>query len=225
MVICYFSPHIPALPAGKIMSDTKIIAVKLGDMPGPDGLPSAVEWDKAAPVRFCSDWRGKNEDPRRETEVRILWSRHNLYVRFDCRYREIYVNEKTSGRCDELWLKDVAEIFIRRGTDELRHYREFEISPNGDWLDLDINAGRKFFLMCDLKTRVVRNDNRWVAELGIPMGCITQEFNADEVWRLNLFRIEGREPNRFYSAWQPTYTPNPNFHVPERFGELVFAPS
>jgi len=30
---------------------------------------------------------------------------------------------------------------------------------------------------------------------------------------------------RFYSAWSPTMTPTPNFHVPEAFGHLVFRES
>jgi hypothetical protein len=207
------------------MDGSPIIAAKLTGLPDANGFPSAVTWNQATPVAFCTDWRGKNADPQRQTEARLLWSDHHLYLRFCCRYREIYVNENPSGRCDELWLKDVAEIFIQRGTDELRHYREFEISPNGDWLDLDINAGQKSFLMCDLKSRVVCDNEKWVAELAIPMNCLTPEFNSNEIWRLNLFRIEGREPNRFYSAWQPTYAPKPNFHVPERFGELAFASS
>jgi hypothetical protein len=207
------------------MNGSQIRAAKLPGLPDASGLPSTIAWNQATPVTFCSDWRGENSDPKRETEVRLLWSNHRLYVRFCCLYREIYVNDKPGGRCDELWLKDVAEIFIQRGADELRHYREFEVSPNGDWLDLDINHGQKSFLMCDLKSRVVCNGESWVAELAIPMDCLTLEFNSDEIWRLNLFRIEGREPNRFYSAWQPTYTSKPNFHVPERFGELVFASS
>ena len=207
------------------MSGSRIIAAKLPGLPDANGFPSADAWSNAKPVTFYCDWRGENSDPQRETEARLLWSNHHLYIRFRCLYREIYVNDKPSGRCDELWLKDVAEIFIQRGEDELRHYREFEISPNGDWLDLDINAGRKSFLMCDLKSRVVCDGKLWVAELAIPMDCLTPEFNSDEIWRLNLFRIEGREPNRFYSAWQPTCTPKPNFHVPEQFGELVFASS
>jgi hypothetical protein len=207
------------------MNTSRIIAAKLLELPDKEGLLPEVAWGHAEPVVFCSDWRGENSDPQRETEARLLWSHNHLYLRFCCRYKEIYVNENPSGRCDELWLKDVAEIFIQRGADELRHYREFEVSPKGDWLDLDINAGRKSFLMCDLKSRVVCGNEKWVAELAIPMDCLTPEFNSDEIWRMNLFRIEGREPNRFYSAWQPTYTPKPNFHVPERFGRLMFASS
>jgi hypothetical protein len=34
--------------------------------------------------------------------------------------------------------------------------------------------------------------------------------------------VEGPSEPRFYSAWRPTNTGQPNFHVPEAFGWLVF---
>jgi hypothetical protein len=41
------------------------------------------------------------------------------------------------------------------------------------------------------------------------------------VWRINLFRCVGVGDDR-YLAWQPTYTAEPSFHVPEVFGWLDF---
>jgi alpha-galactosidase len=203
----------------------RVLAVKLETPTGIEGLPSLSAWEKAPPVFFCSDWRGEHADPLRETQAQLLWSKERLFVRFLCRYREIYVYEGNQGRRDKLWLRDVAEVFIRPSAEELTHYREFEISPNGDWLDLNIAPGTRSFLFCDLKSRVaVTPDARiWTAELALPINGLTAAFNPGDVWRLNLFRVEGREPNRFYSAWQPTFTLHPNFHVPESFGELHFA--
>jgi hypothetical protein len=54
------------------------------------------------------------------------------------------------------------------------------------------------------------------------MDCLTTGFVPEKTWHLNLFRIEGQEPERFYSSWRPTHTLLPNFHVPEQFGELRF---
>ncbi len=202
-----------------------VIAAKLETALDKEGLPDISAWEKASPVTFCTDWRGEDADPMRETQVRLLWSNEHLYVRFLCRYHELYVYPDNNSRRDRLWLRDVAEAFVRTGTDELRHYKEFEISPNGDWLDLDIDHGEKSDLLCSLKSRVIVSpDTRiWTAELAIPISCVTASFSPDDIWRLNLFRIEGRDPHRFYSAWQPTHTAIPNFHVPELFGELRFS--
>lgn len=190
-------------------------------------LPTVAAWDKAEPVAFCTDWRGESPDPRRETQARLLWSQEFLYIQFRCRYRELCVYPGNNSRRDKLWEKDVAELFIRPPERALRRYLEFEISPNGDWLDLDIEPGKKTILFCSLISRVrIDEDARvWTAEMAIPFDCLTARFNPDAIWALNLFRIEGCGPGRFYSAWWPTHSPQPNFHVPEAFGELHFAGS
>jgi hypothetical protein len=206
-------------------NDSRIIAPKLIAELDRQGLPPSSAWNHASPVTFCRDWRGENADPQRETEARLLWSDDHMFVRFHCLHREIYAKEGSNSRRDELWTEDVAEIFIHRSSDEIQCYREFEISPKGDWLDLEINARQRSFLMCELKCRTLCDDEKWIAEMAIPLNCLTPNFNPNEIWRLNLFRIEGCEPDRFYSAWRPTNTPQPNFHVPERFGELCFASS
>jgi alpha-galactosidase len=205
----------------------RIIAYRLSSPPDDAGLPSAPAWQAAEPVVYCSDWRGENADAERETQARILWSGYYLFLRFDCRFRTLFVYDGSNSRRDKLWERDVAEAFIRPPENDPGHYLEFEVSPNGDWLDLDIAPGKKTILNCDLKSRVVIDaDARlWTAEMAFPMSCLTTSFDPGDVWHINLFRIEGAEPDRYYSAWRPTHTPRPNFHVPEAFGELHFADS
>jgi hypothetical protein len=54
------------------------------------------------------------------------------------------------------------------------------------------------------------------------MKKLTERFVLPTVWRVNFYRVEGASEPRFYAAWRPTNTPQPNFHVPEAFGGLVF---
>ncbi len=189
-----------------------------------EGLPIRSDWENAVPITFCADWCAANPDPARQTEVRALWSPDHLFLRFCCRFREIFTYEGGNTHRDGLWMRDVAEVFVRPGMWETSHYLEFEVSPNGDWLDLDISPDRKTILYCSMKTRVIRDDKLkiWIAEIAIPTTCFNVPLSSGESWRLNLFRIEGREPARFYSAWIPTHTSIPNFHVPELFGSLLF---
>lgn len=202
----------------------QILASKLRTQLDIRGLPGGSAWADAIPVTFCTDWQAQNPDPGRETRVQILWSPGSLFLRFQCRFRETYTYEGRAARRDRLWMRDVAEVFIRPEGWETDHYLEFEISPNGDWLDLDIAPGHKSILYCDLKSRVtvVREHHTWTAEMAIPMQSLTRSLDPGESWHLNLFRIEGCEPERFYSAWIPTHTPQPNFHVPSVFGVLQF---
>ena len=98
------------------------------------------------------------------------------------------------------------------------------MSPNGFWIDLDIAPGEKRALKSGLKRRVQVDEQKktWTAEMILPMTSLTAHFDPAKVWRANFFRIEGASEPRFYSAWRPTGTPVPNFHVPEVFGVLAF---
>ena len=60
------------------------------------------------------------------------------------KYRDItvFTDAKPDGRRDQLWDRDVAEVFLQPDPSQLRHYKEFEVSPNGFWIDLDIGAGQ-----------------------------------------------------------------------------------
>lgn len=216
-----------------------IVATRIAGDLALDARRSAPQWAHAEPIRFSADWQGKDSDPELETEVRVLWSPEMLYLRFVCRYRELFVFDDSdpNGRRDHLWDRDVAETFLRppdsgaslrRTVEDARaskFYKEFEVAPNGMWIDLDIfPAG-----LADLKsglTRSVHLDKAkkiWTAELAIPMKSLTPHFDPAQPWRGNFYRVEGKTEPRKYMAWQATNTPEPQFHVPERFGTLRFA--
>ena len=192
-----------------------------------DAAQAAAEWQSASPIIFSSDWQGKNADPALETQVRALWSPQDLYLRFECRYRETFVFEDSdpTGRRDHLWDRDVAEAFLQPDPSRARFYREFEVSPNGMWIALDIFPGGLADLKSGLQRSVVvdKKLQKWSAELEIPMQSLTTAFDPAAIWRANFYRVEGRREPRAYLAWHPTNTPQPNFHVPQAFGELRFA--
>jgi alpha-galactosidase len=205
------------------------VAVRMTELPDAEGFPTASSWEISAPLRFNADWQGKNADPERETEVKLLWTPEWLYLRFHAKFRIITVfpDPEPNGRREQLWDRDVAEVFLQPDPWQPRRYKEFEVSPNGFWIDLDIAPGEKHDLKSGLRRRVVLNADAkaWVAELALPMKCLVKHFDPAATWRVNFYRVEGAAEPRFYSAWRATGTPAPNFHVPEAFGELVFISS
>lgn len=208
----------------------RAIAAELTTAVDAEGFPRAAAWANAPSILFSADWRGKNADSTRETQVQLLWTRENLYLRFQCRYREITVfpDAEPNGRRDQLWDRDVAEVFLQPEPARALHYLEFEVSPNGQWIDLAIDRTTVPHQKRDLKSGLKRRthlDTRmklWTAELAIPMKSLAAHFDPSQRWRVNFYRVEGKEEPRFYSAWSPTNTPRPNFHVPESYGELMF---
>jgi alpha-galactosidase len=187
----------------------------------------APEWEKANPITFCADWKGVNPEPERQTRVRLLWTIHTLYLRFECRYVSLHVFDDSDpdGRRHQLWDRDVAEVFLQPDPERERYYKEFEVAPNGMWIDLDISPGPLRNLQSGMQRSVWLNPSSqiWCAELAIPMRSLTATFDQDNVWRVNFYRVEGSQEPRAYLAWQPTHTPQPNFHVPTAFGKLRFA--
>jgi alpha-galactosidase len=190
------------------------------------GFPNAQDWGLASALSFCADWQGKHADPERTTGVRILWSPETLFLRFDCCYREIWVFDDSdpNGRRDGLWDRDVAEALLQPDQFGSRNYKEFEVSPNGLWVDLQISdeprRDLKSGLLC--MASIEARARRWSAELAIPMRSLTPNFDPGKSWRANFFRAEGKDPSRAYLAWQATHTPQPQFHVPAAFGTLKF---
>ncbi len=213
-------------PSPSVPTTDTVVASRVAHEISLDARHPAPEWQFVSPVTFCADWQGLNPDPARQTEVRVLWTPRTLYLRFECRYRElcVFADSDPNGRRDHLWDRDVAEAFFQPDPSRPRYYREFEVSPNGMWIDLDIFPGG----LNDLKSGLTRSvwldreKHTWSAELAIPMKALTEEFDPAAIWRANFYRVEGPQEPRFYSAWQATRTAQPNFHVPEAFGKLRF---
>ena len=67
------------------------------------------------------------------------------------------------------------------------------------------------------------HDLGWIAELAIPFADLGLNGPPapNEQWRMNLYRIERGEVEEF-TAWSPTLKSPADFHVPSRFGTLVF---
>ena len=194
------------------------------------GFPSPNAWQATEPVRFAADWQGKNPDPQRSTEVRLLWTQETLFLRFECRYRGLttFADSDPDGRRYQLWDRDVAEVFLQPEPSSPHRYWEFEISPNGMWIDLNIDLdqqpGHKGNPQSGMKSRVQVDGKRkiWTAEISLPMRTLAPDFDAQKEWRVNFFRVEGPSEPRFYSSWQPTGTAKPAFHVPQAFARLQF---
>jgi alpha-galactosidase len=205
------------------------VAAQMLELPDAEGFPTLLAWERSASLRFNTDWQGENADTQRETEVQLLWTPDWLFLRFRARFRVITVfpDAEPNGRREQLWDRDVAEVFLQPDPSQPRRYKEFEVSPNGFWIDLDIAPGEKHDLKSGLRRRVTLDEaaKTWVAELALPMKCLIESFDQKATWRVNFYRVEGAAEPRFYSAWSATRTPAPNFHVPEAFGELVFAQS
>ena len=187
-------------------------------------------WDSVEPRVVNRYWNGDKADEHRSFDVSVLWSEIALYIRFDARQNEpLVVNERpqTSVKTMRLWERDVCELFIAPDTRNRRRYFEFEIAPTGEWLDLIVDwmkdEPRDWEYTSGMEPFARIEKDKVTVAMKIPWTAFGKKPEAGDVWLGNLFRQVGSGETRGYLAWSPTMTATPQFHVPEKFGEFVFA--
>jgi len=192
-----------------------------------DTNPATPFWSQTVPIYADRD-KSDQLLPGYRTEIRSRWTPRNIYFLFSCPYEELFLrpNPDTASKTNELWNWDVAELFIGSDFKNIQHYREFELSPQGEWLDLDIdlakahhgegwrwNSGFRVAARIDEQTKI------WYGAMKIPWTALDEiPPSPGKTLRVNFFRSQGPRSNRKEIAWQPTLSET--FHIPERFGLL-----
>ena len=202
--------------------------------PGLSTDPGSPMWTTTRSAWIANDCSRQRAYPDLKTEIRGFWSDTDLYLLFICPYRSlnVFVPPRNDAPRRGLWDRDVVEVFLGDDWDTLGHYREFEIAPTGDWIDLAIEIDRP---RADAAwksgwkaiARIDAHANIWYAACQIPLRSVTKKnVGPGTRWRANLYRIDGEGPDsdRRFMCWQPTCVKDrdPN-HVPENFGTLMFA--
>ena len=181
-------------------------------------------------THLTSQWNGLPIDESLKTTLWAAWTPAFLYLLFECHYISLSVTatpqfeEKTMG----LWDRDVVEAFIAPDPQNPNRYREVEVSPLGEWLDVELeitNGERKSIWGWNSHVESVCKieDSIWRSAFRIPASTLFgHDISSGQECLGNFYRCDGREPDRQYITWQPTMTSEPAFHVPERFGRIRF---
>ncbi len=198
----------------------------------PDGNLSKETWKRAEWVKFEHDVSGQSNHPSAATRVAALWTDRYVYFAFWCRYDSLnlYEGENIVKERWELWNRDVAEVFLNPQPERISHYYEFEVAPNNQWIDLEIEKKNNPFNDASWNsgfehaTRIDSKNHVWTAEMRIPLSAIkASPIHPGTTWRVNFFRAAGPggDERRMFLAWS-TIPNGHTFHVPSRFGILRF---
>jgi len=188
--------------------------------------PAAAAWKGVAGVIADHDRFGAVVSGHR-TEIRSRWTPQNLYLLFICPYEELYLHPdpSTSTETNKLWDWDVAEAFIGADFSHIKQYKEFQVSPQGEWVDLAIDRGKEppshdvgWNSGYEVKARLDRDHRVWYGAMRIPMQAIGVAARPGGEARINLYRCQGPPDHRKYINWQAVK--NETFHTPEAFGRL-----
>jgi hypothetical protein len=189
-------------------------------------------WSHRPGQSLSKDCYRQIEYPEAKTTIKAFWTNTDLYVFFRCPYSKLNVFEPANhaeARMS-LWDRDVVEMFLGDDWQNIGHYREFEIAPTGDWIDLAIDLDRKSFDHTwrsgwQTLARVDEAHKVWYAAARIPLKAVSDKpVKAGTKWRVNFYRIDGPGGNdtRHFMCWQPTCDHKHGNHTPQSFGTFVF---
>lgn len=192
-----------------------------------DADPASEFWAGAAIIYADSDPQGRKV-PAYRTKVLSRWTNENLYFLFVCPYEELNLkpDPQTSTETNQLWNWDVAEVFIGSDFKNIKHYREFEVSPQGEWIDLDVDLNKPHHEEgwvwnsgFQVSARIDRARRVWYGAMRIPYSSIdSRPAKSGNVFRVNFFRSQGPRSHMQQIAWRAPMANS--FHRPERFGLL-----
>ena len=189
--------------------------------------PNSPFWRDVTGLVITTDYAGDSV-PNHRTEIRSRWTPEHLYLLYVCQYEELNLKPSptTTAETDLLWNWDVAEAFLGADFNDIQRYKEFQVSPQGEWVDLDIDrspqkrgAGVAWNSGFAVKARVDAGKKIWYGEMKIPFDSFgVAAPAAGTKIRAGLYRIAGQQPSRKLVSWQVMGARN--FHIPERFGIL-----
>ena len=200
----------------------------------PDSDLGKKDWKDAVQVTIDRDAFGKAGLAEFETRVASLWTPHHLYFAYWCRYRSlnIYDGEDPAKERWELWNRDVVEAFVNPQPERFLHYYEFEVAPNNQWIDLEIDLNKSpmndagWDSHFEHVTKIDAEHKVWTMEMRIPVASMTaRPIHPRDEWRLNLYRCDGPgdDAHRRFMAWSPLPAgTNKSFHQPASFGVIKF---
>jgi hypothetical protein len=168
--------------------------------------------------------------PQYRAEVRSRWTKNYIYFLFAGPYQKLTLNDNpdTVEETYRMWEKDCFEVYLGADFEQINRYREFQMSPAGEFLDLDIDSSRpkpgfngeqNWDAGMKVKARIDESRKFWYGEMKIPIAAVdSRPAAAGNEMRINLFRQDDEPPNRKFLAWQPPGVWNP--HHPDKFGIL-----
>lgn len=179
-----------------------------------DGVIDEPAWETAGLLDRFMNPDGKSF-ARGETRMRVAHDAEALYVAAWCS-EPLMEQVRTDAQPGSatVWTDDCIELFIDPGG-EGREFAHFIINAAGV-RQHNLPGERATEYRWEAAT--ARQEDAWTVEVRIPFADLDVSAPVEgEMWRFNACR--SRVPVREAVTWSPTYG---FFHVPHRFGVLVF---
>jgi hypothetical protein len=192
--------------------------------------PDSPQWKGVPAHKAAVDPFGK--PAAAAFDFRIQWTPQFVYFQFTCPYTELNLKPSpaTKEETNKLWEWDVAEVFIGADMANIHQYREYQVSPQNEWVDLDIDRknprpqAHTWNSGFSVDASIDKAKNAWYGAMKIPVSSIngvSGPAKAGLELRMNVYRLDGKVPNRQSIMWNPVQVRS--HHTPEKFGKLILA--
>ncbi len=217
--LLFFSNPIFSHNTKQISKEEKFIihALKTDTTPNIDGILDEALWQAVSPAtNFIQKQPDEGHPATENTEVRVLYDRHYLYIGLMCYDKEpskIIANEKR--RDSESILENDHVMILLDTYHDRRNGYIFATNPLAARLDYQIrregiqedarpfmanpNINRDWNCVWDVKSAILPNG--WSAEITIPLYSLRYKEHPREGWGFNIFRNIRRKNEE--STWAP----------------------
>lgn len=167
------------------------------------------------------------------TGVVAEWNLDGILVFFrgsfrDLRYATNRAGDVLQKKTYRLWEdSDVFEIFIGPDAAQRKMYKEFQVAPDGRWIDIDVfdalgTSNHHWYSGCSARSFVESSEKTWISVLLMPWRCFDAGREYDGEWNVNFYRASGKFHGDELLSWAPVGTGPRCFHRPEHFGVIKF---
>jgi len=213
-----------------------------------DGDAKKKIWQKAQEVVFSDTVTG-NSISKNQAKAKMMWSDEGLFILWQVEDEHIWGTFENDDdpiydeEVVEIFIakgENIPNNYFEFQFSPLGVKFDAKIkNPTGDRHDSGFNVdigwnceSLKFIQHCYPERRLAKGETSrkttsrpfpgtWVTEAFIPWKSLNVEnAKKGDIFRANLFRIDGYPKQNSFQAWQPTLLDPPNFHVPSKFGFL-----
>src|SRR6266566_6934836 len=224
-IFCLSSPLAAQLQAGQPTKQRQIgaqeplrttSASRVEQSPKLDGTLDDMLWQQATPIsKFLQREPFEGQVPTEKTEVRILYSKHEIYFGitcFDSEPKKIVATELRRDVSQEL--DDYFEIVIDSAHDRRNAY-VFQANPLGTQRDALITEEQRtdsstgdgdpgWDGVWTSEARVT--EQGWTATVAIPFSTLNFMRSRDVIWGINFKRfIRRKNEEDLWSGWRRVY--------------------
>src|SRR5260370_2034776 len=201
LLLCSNAGLIAATPQQSYASNVQLHAKRSSADFVPDGDSSKLAWKQAKWAEFDNDASGNSHFPEILTRVASVWTETQIYFFFWCRYDSlnVYQGEDPKAERWQLWDRDVVEVFLNPQPERMNHYYEFEVAPNNQWIDLEIDKAKETFNDVSWNSgfahaaRIDAKNHIWTVEMRIPVSSMNVgAIHPGAKWRGYFFWAAGK---------------------------------